>query len=367
MKLQLTTILLSLFAVANIHAAEKSTHTVVEGKLGGCLYKIAQPNNWNKKLLLLAHGGRPEKNPLSADFKIEGTYLEKMLEDGWMVAETSYRRNGIFVSDGVEDLKDLFEFIAGKYGRPGKTYIEGTSMGGKIALQLAEEPKGRFDGVLAIGAALLCDDNGTSSEKNMESFRKHTFRPSIPVLFVSNANEVGLVNEYAALASTNTANTSVWTAVRRGHCNVNDAETRKAFGALQAWVEKGVKPDAESLAIDVRRDKSSARAEQGRLFIRINRVDPAYGNLTADAARSDLEKAGIRQDAYFNAGCKGKTARVFLGYHYADVKKGEWVAFVTAEDYLQIAISWGNAQKELGCTEGDEISLEPESYAKKRP
>lgn len=59
-------------------------HTVEEGKIKSSLYKIAIPKKWNKKLLLIAHGGRPKKAPLSADFRIESTEKETLLNKGWM-------------------------------------------------------------------------------------------------------------------------------------------------------------------------------------------------------------------------------------------------------------------------------------------
>lgn len=357
MTYRLSLAFIALFAICPA-AAEKTVYTVAEGKLDNSLYKIALPQNWNKKLLLIAHGGRPETAPLSADFEIEKTYLEELLKRGWMVAETSYRRNGIFVTDGVADLNSLFDFIVKEQGRPGKAYLAGASMGGKIAVKIAEEKPGRFDGVLAVGAALLCDDNGTSSEKNRKYFKKHTFKPGIPVLFVSNVNEVDLVKEYAGRARKKKSDAAVWTVVRRGHCNVNDSEMLKALGSLEQWVEKGVRPLEENLSIEMRRADSTARHADDRVYALV-RVDPAYGNLTADLTGSDLAKAGIKQDSYFNVGFKDKKFKVFLGYHYADVKKGEWVAFLTADDHLQIAMNWANAQKELGCKEGDEVFIEP--------
>ena len=55
----------------------------------------------------------------------------------------------------------------------------------------------------------------------------------------------------------------------------------------------------------------------------------------------------------------GQEKPYVLDHLNLDVKEGEWVAFLTAEDYLQIAINWGDARKELGCKEGDEVVIEP--------
>lgn len=222
--------------------AAEPGYTVAEGKHKGSLYKMAQPRNWNKKLLIIARGARGKGRPLTADFKIEGTYVADLLAGGWLVAQSSYRRNGIFVTDGLADIKALYDLAVSTYGRPERTYIEGSSMGGNIAVLLAEEPRGAFDGALAVGAALTCDDNGTASDKNLDSFRRHTFRPNIPVLFFSNVNELERVAEYAAQASSGTANAVLWTSPRRGHCNVNDDEKLKALSALVDWAESGRKP-----------------------------------------------------------------------------------------------------------------------------
>jgi len=349
---------LAFFTLCTAGYAQEQAYTIAEGKLEGSLYKIAVPKTWNKKLLLLAHGALREKAPLSADFEIEKTYVGELLKEGWLVAGTSYRRNGIFVTDGLADIVALYEHTVKEYGRPEKTYLAGWSMGGNLAVKLAEEAPGRFNGALAVGAALLCDDNGTSSEKNIGSYKKLAFKPNIPVLFLSNVNETKWVRNYAELAVKNKADAAVWTAVRRGHCNVNDAETLKALRALAAWAEKGLKPADETVSIDTAREASTARREKSRLYARISHADPAYGNLTADVSRSDLTAAGIKQDTYFYVGFKDRKFKVYLGYHYADVKKGKWIAFVTAEDFLRLAMNWANAQKALGCKDGDEIYLE---------
>lgn len=358
MKLKICACFFSLLVFGNAYALEEKPYVVEEGKLGASLYRIVSPKKWNGRLLLLAQGGRPEASPLSADFKVDGTYLEGLVKEGWLVAGTSYRRNGIFMADGVADVKGLMAFVTKKHGKPQKTYLAGWSMGGKIALKIAEDRKGAVDGVLAIGAALLCGDSKESPGNDMESFKAMTFKPIIPVLFFSNANELELVDEYSARASSITANAVVWTAVRRGHCNINNSETIKAVSALTGWVEKGERPKAERVSVDVRRDGSTARIAGGRLYAKVTCGENSP-NLTADITRADLEQAGIAQDSHFALVYGEKKLSVYLGHHYADVKKGEWVSFMTAEDYLRIAMNWDNARKALGCVDGAEIYMVP--------
>lgn len=357
--LRLSILFFCLALCLSVFAVEKTKpYKVEEGQIQGSLYKLAIPQKWNKKLLLHAHGGRPENAPLSADFQIDKSFEEQLLKEGWMIAETSYRRNGIFVQDGIDDLKILYDFIVKKQGKPDKTYINGWSMGGQIVVKIAEEKKDRFDGVIAVGAGLLCEDNDPSMCENKDNFKKHTFKPNIPILFYSNINEISEVQEYIAKAGANNILTVLWTSTRRGHCNINDDEQLKALRSITGWVENGKKPADEKVLIDVHRTDSKARHEAGRVYGKVVDVHPVYFNMTADFSRSDLEKAGIKQDLFFYVGFKDKKFKIFLGYSYDDVKEGEWIAFITAEDYLKVARNWANAQKELGCKLGDEIFLE---------
>ena len=330
-------------------------YTIEEGTVKGSLYKIAIPKKWNKKLLLIAHGGRPAKAPLSADFKIEGTEKGILLNEGWMIAETSYRRNGIFVNDGVEDLKILYDLIAQKKGKPDKTYIIGFSMGGKIVVKIAEQKKDRFDGILSIGVALLCEDNDKSMCEDKKNMKKLTFKPQIPILFFSNITELTEVNEYIEKTKKNAV---LWTSPRRGHCNINGPEGAIAVKALTKWVERSEKPVKKDVRIDVNRKNSTAKHKNGKIYAKVLKVSKVYGSFNVDLTRKDLEKAGIKQDSHLWVGFKDKKFKTFLGYSYGDVKQGEWITFLTAADYLKVARNWENAQKLLGCKEGDEVFFE---------
>lgn len=61
-----------------------------------------------------------------------------MLKDGWLVAMTSYRRNGRVVRDAMEDVNQLRQYIVDNWGAPTLCLLEGRSMGGCIATCLAE-------------------------------------------------------------------------------------------------------------------------------------------------------------------------------------------------------------------------------------
>ncbi len=325
-------------------------YSVEEGKHKQAYYKIVVPENWNKKLLIKAHGGRPETARVSADFVVEGSFCEAFIKSGWMVAESSYRRNGIFVNDAVLDIKDLLDLIEDKHGKPSHIYLSGTSMGGKIGVQMAEEEDNRLSGVLAVGAALWCKDKTNPTPL--------THCPRIPVLFYSNRNELEGPKDYLKNAQKSAIPPALWTSGRKGHCNLNTAEMFQAMSALIKWSEKGVKPRSKQVDVEIARKDSTAKYVNGEVSAKVMKVHPVYGSFNLDCTRADLEKLGIKQGNYFNICFQDKTFKVYLGHGYGDVPKGEWISFVTADDYVKIARSGANAEKLLHCTEGDEILIE---------
>ncbi len=72
-------------------------------------------------------------------------------------------------------------------GIPDRVILEGRSMGGCIATHLAEqENAGKlYDGVLAIGAALLAEDLDPAVVASLP----WTHQPNIPVLYLTNESE----------------------------------------------------------------------------------------------------------------------------------------------------------------------------------
>ncbi len=106
---------------------------------------IAVPEDWNKKFLVVAHGLRTENLPLTADINLTKKLYKQLLDVGWMIASTSYRRNGQIFLEAVEDLDYLREYIDVKYGKPQQAFIEGSSMGGAIVTLIVEMSKNKYD------------------------------------------------------------------------------------------------------------------------------------------------------------------------------------------------------------------------------
>jgi hypothetical protein len=68
---------------------------------------------WNGDVLLHAHGCRPEGIELVADLPMENDecYRRLVAEEGWVVAMTSYRKQGLVVREAIWDLVNLREFV----------------------------------------------------------------------------------------------------------------------------------------------------------------------------------------------------------------------------------------------------------------
>ena len=141
------------------------------GEIEGAKYTIVVPKAWNRKLLLIAHGYRKEyfiqiddandfkllkkKVPLYTDLDPREMVYKQILHQGWMLATTSYRRNGYIINDAMLDLDNLLNYIIKIYGKPSRVIMQGFSMGGLIGMCLAErEDKLQFyDGFILIGAS----------------------------------------------------------------------------------------------------------------------------------------------------------------------------------------------------------------------
>ena len=205
--------------------------------LNGAKAKIAVPREWNGRVLLFAHGFRRAEAPRTAPLRL--VLYRRLLADGWMVASTAYRRNGLIVRDAVLDLKILGDYITLTHGAPSLVIVQGHSMGGLIGTLLAESPGDRYDGVLAVGAALeLREDHNPMAP---------TCRPLVPLLFLSNRDEIDGPRDYLSCAG---KAFNAWGAElpvvrevdRDGHVNVTDEEIREALDVLIDWVANGKRP-----------------------------------------------------------------------------------------------------------------------------
>jgi hypothetical protein len=116
-------------------------------------YIIEVPPQWNGDLAMWAHGYRGNGKELSPEPPAFGL-RQKLLDEGYAWAASSYYDNGFDIRAGVLSTKAL----AGKFtqlaGRAGKTYLLGVSMGGYIAGRSVEQYPFFYDGALPMCGVL---------------------------------------------------------------------------------------------------------------------------------------------------------------------------------------------------------------------
>jgi pimeloyl-ACP methyl ester carboxylesterase len=134
------------------------------GRVGGADYVLFAPAHWNGELVLFAHGyvapSYPDGAfPFDVPIGIEAgssvpadvvALRDLMLCQGYALAASSFRSHGYAVEDGVRDTH-LLNAVVGRHlgGPPARTYVLGQSMGGLIAVALAERFPAAYDGALA--------------------------------------------------------------------------------------------------------------------------------------------------------------------------------------------------------------------------
>jgi pimeloyl-ACP methyl ester carboxylesterase len=104
----------------------------------GALSMICVPSaGWNGELVVFAHGYIAPGQPLGfyhLDLPGGGTVPALVQSFGYAFATTSYRRNGLAILEGVDDIRELLA----KFGSPVPTHIAGISEGALVTTLLAE-------------------------------------------------------------------------------------------------------------------------------------------------------------------------------------------------------------------------------------
>ncbi len=343
-------VLLVLILPVSLQAVEAPVE-ISTGTIEGAHYTIAKPSSWQGQLLIVAHGHRPEATELDGSLDIERPVYANLMAEGWMIAITSYRRNGIIVNDAVEDLDLLRHHIVQIYGQPARTLIMGDSMGGAIGALIAETRYRDYDGILAIGAALDVRDRHDPIALN------HS--PQIPILFLTNQSELQGPRDYVSRAASAPVAPALWRVSRDGHVNVNDAERLAALYALDQFVETGQIDRDKDSTIAGKFVQSSANFSTDGAHATITSISANYGNIFTGFVAQDLQRLGINSGSHFKLSLREKTVRVLWGINYGDVKQGDWVAFISAEGNLMIARNSLNACTAIGCKVGDQLFLYP--------
>ncbi|MBN8727667.1 MAG: hypothetical protein J0H15_08175 [Xanthomonadales bacterium] len=127
-------VVLSLLVMAAASAAPRESSGVAPS---GAWYSIAVPEGWQAgdALVLYQHGFNFEL-PDSAPGL--GPLAKVMLDEGYAVAATGYSQRGWALFTAIRDNRELLGIFDAEFGAPGEIVPFGGSMGGLIALRLAE-------------------------------------------------------------------------------------------------------------------------------------------------------------------------------------------------------------------------------------
>jgi pimeloyl-ACP methyl ester carboxylesterase len=121
------------------------------GRLGGSVYQIEIPEDWNGRLVLEMHGYgelAPEARVAPPDFR---RYL---IGHGIAWGASSFSSTSLIPGRAADETAALWDYFARTYGRPSRSYVTGYSMGGAATHVAAERYPDRFDGALGLcGAA----------------------------------------------------------------------------------------------------------------------------------------------------------------------------------------------------------------------
>ncbi len=305
--------------------------------------KILLPKKPNGCLLIYAHGYRPEGFPNPAT--LDSPAYQALHESGWIIASTSYRKTGMVVAEGAEDVDQLRDKIEKKYGPIRRCLLHGESMGGTIVALLAQRDPKRYQGAIAVGAALQI------LPPNL-----HWVTPKIPLLFLTNQSELAEPQKYLADFRKTGANLALWKVARDGHVNVNGPELLAAVKAVDAAID-GKKLTDRDGTIAPKPGPSDLVKIQDGFQTTIDTVDPVYGNFIVRVRPADLKKLTIKPGGHFLVVSGREIRKVLWGKDFNDVPEGDWVAFGTADGWLRIVMNFRNAAKNLGVKSGDKIEL----------
>jgi hypothetical protein len=134
--------------------AGRGTRCVSGQDDNGAWYVAAVPPNWNRRLIVHAHGGPRTGAPEATDPLEDLDRFSVMVRHGYAWIGSTYRRGGYGVRMAAEDTDNSRKIFWSLYGRPDRTLLHGQSWGGNVAAKASElhigsaESGWNYDGVL---------------------------------------------------------------------------------------------------------------------------------------------------------------------------------------------------------------------------
>ncbi len=114
----------------------------------GADYAIYVPNGWNGDVVYYAHGIKDVAEPVGLPTSSVAELRDSLGVMGYAVAYSSFSENGWAVKDGMQRTHQLRGLFASTAGTPRRSFVIGHSMGGLVALGLAETYPQQYDGAL---------------------------------------------------------------------------------------------------------------------------------------------------------------------------------------------------------------------------
>jgi pimeloyl-ACP methyl ester carboxylesterase len=130
----------------------KDAAEIIGRTQSGALYALYRPDHWKGDLVLYAHGFTAPTDVIHLP-PIE-ILRDQLLAQGFGVAYSSFAENGLAVKDGIRQTARLEELFADRLGRPRRVFLIGSSMGGIIAVALAERDPDRYAGLLTVSGLI---------------------------------------------------------------------------------------------------------------------------------------------------------------------------------------------------------------------
>ncbi|PWT98203.1 MAG: alpha/beta hydrolase [Bacteroidetes bacterium] len=120
------------------------------GTIDGAHYRIDIPANWNKNLVMYAHGYNPSGFPgLFIGGAYDSANIAVYVAQGFAYARSEYSvPKGWALPEGVHDTEALREYFVKKYGKPDSAFITGHSMGGAITIESIEKYPQYYNGAM---------------------------------------------------------------------------------------------------------------------------------------------------------------------------------------------------------------------------
>ncbi|MFI0816223.1 hypothetical protein ACH4TX_21025 [Streptomyces sp. NPDC021098] len=144
-----TAVLAATALPARAASAAEGEH--LEGRLAsGAAYVLDKPARWNGTVLLFSHGYAPKGSPNPAQNAPSTATRDRLLDQGYALAGSSYATTGWAVTEAVPDQLATLDLFTKEFGAARQTLAWGQSYGGFVTTAIAERHADRIDGSLSM-------------------------------------------------------------------------------------------------------------------------------------------------------------------------------------------------------------------------